>query len=407
MRSTLAGVMFAAIAMMLASGAQASTLTPLYGFCQQKNCTDGRNPFFPVTLDGSGNIYGVDNNSGADAQVGIVYRLAKGSGGVWQEKVLFTFCDSGRTCNKGSNPTGRVAVDPAGDVFGVTMQGNGMSDDDGIAYEVTAHGKLVVIGRFCTTCGNRNGSKPAVGLSWAGAEAGAPWDGVSPLYGTTTGGGTSDGTVFEIIKAKGSKWKLQGIADLGLGVPGGAIAVDMNGDVFYTTVSSKNGTLNELVPNGKSFTNTQLWLFCAAHTSCDEGKSPETLTVDATGNLFGTTALGAKHKMGAVYELAAPSYKKITVVHAFCSLKNCTDGANPAGTMTVDATGNVYGVTAGVIYEVGTDGSYNTLYGFCALANCADGSQPTGVTIDPMGNLFGATILGGPTNSGEVFEFTP
>jgi uncharacterized repeat protein (TIGR03803 family) len=94
------------------------------------------------------------------------------------------------------------------------------------------------------------------------------------------------------------------------------------------------------------------------------------------------------------------------------------DGAYPIGNLTMDATGNLFGVTAaggkschpdpsgcGTIFKVtpnGGDSQETVLYAFCTKRDCRDGHAPhAGVILDPQGNLLGTTWFGGG-NDGDV-----
>ncbi len=64
------------------------------------------------------------------------------------------------------------------------------------------------------------------------------------------------------------------------------------------------------------------------------------MVLDASGNIYGTTANGGAHGQGGgVFELVrqARSYKIVTL-HAFCALSNCADGARPIAPMVIDGS---------------------------------------------------------------------
>lgn len=407
MRPSLSGVALAALiaALYTAPMAHASTLTPIYSFCAVGDCADGRNPAFPLTMDGSGNLYGVtDASSGASNSPGVLFELTN-KRGKWKEKVLHQFCGNA-DCSHGAIPTGRVAVDPNGNLLGTTLFGNGLSSNDGVLYEMTAKGQYSVLAKFCDPC-SANGSHPTTGLTWRGAQTGAPWDGTAQPVGTTDGGGANGGgTAYAVGKDNHGNYIILTFVSFGTSETAGQI-IDGNPDEFYTSVSHQHGSIFK--------DGAPIWQFCASGTKCKEGSQPGMLTVNVTGDLFGVTQFGGKKGDGTVFELAGPKYKKIAVVHNVCTARNCADGTGDVGPMVVDATGNVWGAMSaggangkGVIFKIGTDGSYATTYSFCALANCADGATPQGgLTIDPAGNLYGTTSAGGSLGQGEVFEFTP
>jgi uncharacterized repeat protein (TIGR03803 family) len=112
-----------------------------------------------------------------------------------------------------------------------------------------------------------------------------------------------------------------------------------------------------------------------------------------------------------------------SVLHFFCSLSGCADGADPAASLIVDAEGDsIYGTTSdrgagngGVVFTMyrlpppfEASYRYRVLYPLCAQSGCADGKYPYGGLIsDAAGNLYGTTINGGASDAGVVFELAP
>jgi len=161
---------------------------------------------------------------------------------------------------------------------------------------------------------------------------------------------------------------------------------------------------------------------------------------DKAGNLYGATSHGGSScpspGCGTVFQLAPPKQKggswTETVLYGFSG----NDGSWPAGGLIVDASGNLYGTTAyggsgvcillggnvgcGVVYELspplqkGGQWSYSILYNF---KGGSDGQYPTGdLVFDSKGNLYGATIYGGGYGTcnapyylycGTVFKLSP
>jgi len=137
------------------------------------------------------------------------------------------------------------------------------------------------------------------------------------------------------------------------------------------------------------------------------------LIFDSSGNLYGTTG-------GTVFELspdhAAATGWTLSVLHWF-TLK---EGQGIFAGVTLDTTGNLYGTAvAGGAYDVGTvfelspDSSgwtEDTLYNFCSQGGyCADGEDPfPGVVVDRKGVLYGLTRDGGYNGVGGVaFDLIP
>jgi len=168
---------------------------------------------------------------------------------------------------------------------------------------------------------------------------------------------------------------------------------------------------------------------------CLDGQYPlASLIFDQSGNLYGTTSYGGagcEQQCGTVFELSPPVSQggawTETVLYSFCAGANtkCQDGAEPAGQLTFDAHGNLYGTTVlggpnymGTVFELSPSAggwTHSTLYNFCANEQgdriCPDGDQPeAGVTFDNSGNLYGTTMSGGARNSqgaGTVYELSP
>ncbi len=162
-----------------------------------------------------------------------------------------------------------------------------------------------------------------------------------------------------------------------------------------------------------------------------DGDTPQSLTSDQTGNLYGTTAFGGtnsdadcnSHGCGTVFKLSpnGDGTWTQTVLYDFCAAgPHCQDGYNPTSGLVLDAAGNLYGTTlsggpygGGVAYELSppTQGGawgMNLMYFFCAASLCADGEDPSGaVAIDAAGNFYGTTASGGNNYNGLVFELSP
>ena len=112
--------------------------------------------------------------------------------------------------------------------------------------------------------------------------------------------------------------------------------------------------------------------------------------------------------IGAVPTTQAQTY---TVLHFFTGQG---DGAHPSTGLTIDAAGNLYGTTSiggpglyGTVFRLKHSGSgwtLNTLYGF---GDGRDGGQPEGrVVLAKDGTLYGTTVQGG-SEYGVVFHLTP
>jgi uncharacterized repeat protein (TIGR03803 family) len=357
-------------ALVLPGGASAYTLTTLHSFCSQDNefCTGGFDPASGLLRDQSGNLYGTTELGGKDGG-GIVFELVPG-GNKYTEYILKAFCE-GEACPLGAYPEGDLIMDVDGNLYGTTYGGG--KYDAGAVFKLSHHEGHVtytVIHSFCAKSHCTDASLPETGLAYAGQASGALWDESSPLFGTTSLGGANN-----------------------------------------------EGAAYELAPNGGA------WAFQVLHSFNPGTRSagPGPLLVDSSGNLLGVTASGAAYGGGALYRLAAGTWKE-TTLHNFCAEANCADGSAGAGRLLMDAAGNLFGTTeaggsgancatqggCGVVFERPPGGPYAVIYNFCSLAGCADGSVPAdGVIMDAGGSFYGTTTAGGGAgNGGTVFKLT-
>ena len=203
-----------------------------------------------------------------------------------------------------------------------------------------------------------NGSTPYAGLTL---------DGSGNLFGTTQFGGTSNkGTVFKIAVGTG-------------GVVGGG---------ELTTLATFNST---------------------------NGANPIAgLTLDSSGNLFGTTQQGGTSGQGTVFKIAAGTGGVVGggALTTLATFNGVGNGANPYANLTLDGNGNLFGTTDG-----GGASNKGTVFKFSSATNTLttlatftgpNGVNPDGrLTLDSNGNLFGTTSAGGASGSGTVFKLTP
>ena len=156
-------------------------------------------------------------------------------------------------------------------------------------------------------------------------------------------------------------------------------------------------------------TQTVLYSFCSV-SNCTDGANPAAgLIQDASGNFYGTTDRGGANDAGTLFALDTAGNQ--TVLYNFCSVSNCGDGATPAAGLIQDAAGNFYGTTefggtsgGGTVFKLDTSGNETVLYSFCSVANCADGANPAaGLVQDAAGDLYGTTEFGGANDSNNCY----
>jgi uncharacterized repeat protein (TIGR03803 family) len=158
-----------------------------------------------------------------------------------------------------------------------------------------------------------------------------------------------------------------------------------------------------------------------AFNGSPDGFSPWAAPIqDSEGNFYGTTWAGGTLGFGTIYEV--DSSGKETTLHNFAGGK---DGSNPWAVLTMDAAGNLYGTTnsgggaycfnnygCGIVFKLshGTQGWKETI--LYAFKGGSDGANPGygALALDTAGNLYGTTIYGGTgycsTGCGTVFKLT-
>lgn len=248
------------------------------------------------------------------------------------------------------------------------------------------------------------------------------FDGTGNLYSATIQGGVyGGGIVFELTPNSDGTWTesvlyaFTGSADGAY--PDAPLIFDANGALYSTVVNGGAhdwGGVFKLTPGSDgSWSESILYAF----TGGKDGGHPVTgLIFDATGNLYGTTYWGAnrscKHGCGVVFKLKPSGDGSWTenVLHTFTG----KDGAYPAGWLISDAVGNLYGATDigglngdGVVFKItpAQPGSWKVLHQFAGEGRAAWGG--CGLTFDGAGNLYGTRIVGGAYHHGVVFRLAP
>ncbi len=192
--------------------------------------------------------------------------------------------------------------------------------------------------------------------------------------------------------------------------PKGNLVADSSGNLYGTAIMCGGDTaaifkLTRPVPPSKVWAETLL-------DRSLEGDPESGVIFDVAGNLYGT-AQGGANGFGFVFELSPPATQgdewTETILYNFQG--GLTDGANPAGGLALDGTGNLYGVTTlggsgtqeydfctsgcGIAYRLtppaapGGAWTETVLHSFTAKKGAI---FPVGAPVfDGKGNLYGAT----------------
>jgi uncharacterized repeat protein (TIGR03803 family) len=269
-----------------------------------------------------------------------------------KEAILYSFTGG----NDGNRPSGDLLFDQSGNIYGTT--GRGGATSNGVVFELTPSGTGFTENVLYTFTGGNDGGTPLSGVIS---------DATGNLYGTAnTGGAFGFGTVFELTGSGPSRteqtlYSFQNGSD-GANPVGGLI-FDALGNLYGTTSSGgagTGGTVFKLTPSGGSFTFTLLASF--TNSTLNTGTGPQAnLTMDAAGNIYGTTSRDGAFSQGSVFKLT-PSGGGYTLTSLHDFTGGTTDGGVPLSTLIFDAAGNLYGTTlngggivgneAGVVFEI-------------------------------------------------------
>ena len=113
----------------LSPGTSGWTRKTLFNFSYANSALDGFFPSGGLAVDASGNLYGTTRQGGANG-LGTVFEVIPVGLGSYQEKVLWSFNGT-----DGSHPTGSPILDDAGNLYGTTSGGG--STGNGVVFEVT------------------------------------------------------------------------------------------------------------------------------------------------------------------------------------------------------------------------------------------------------------------------------
>ncbi len=375
----------------------------------------GGNPESSLLQDSAGRLYGTtydggDVNCGFSSGCGVVFELAPKAGGTWNYRQLYVF----KNPTDGLSPRGNLLFDPAGSLYGITEAGGGAPLYPGTVYKLTPAGSGAWTKSTIHVFGSSgDGTDPRDGLTM---------DAAGNLYGTTyRGGAYGAGTVYELMTNSDGSWTEKVLYSFGAQKRDGAspwagVTLDTTGNLFGTTElggTANLGTVFELSPDASGGW-VESTIYSLKNLGWQYPISP--VLLDSAGHLYVTTT-GGPYSTGNIFELAQRSDGSwgAKLLYAFGGYP--TDGGDPQGPLVFDKAGNLYGAT----YAGGSSGTnHGTVYKLIPHSNGTwsetviysftdtDGMEPAGgVTFGKRGVLYGTTQYGGSANLGTVFEITP
>jgi uncharacterized repeat protein (TIGR03803 family) len=374
--------------------------------------TDPKLPYAGLIFDKAGNLYGTTEFGGAFNQ-GTVFEIIPNQNGSWTETVLYNFTGGA----DGAQPAAGLLFDAAGNLYGTANFGGSANCTlgCGTVFKLTPASGGWTQTVLYTFTGGTDGGEPYARLLF---------DATGNLYGTTLLGGnigsacsSGCGTVFKLTPGSNS-WTESVLYAFAGGTDGAfpydGLVFDKAGNLYGSTYAGGAlgyGTIFKLAPASGGWKETILRAFNGGW----DGKYPYgDLILDAAGNLYGTAYQGGSG-YGIVFELQpyAKGWKE-RVVHGFGNAPS----ANPVAGLVMDSTGNLYGTTLLGATETPCGGGCGTLFKLTPATGGAwtykvihvfghgtDGFHPSGdLILDQSGNLFGTTQAGGAQGSGLVFE---
>lgn len=390
--------------------AEAQTFSVLYNFLGPS--LDGNNPQSGVVFDQQGNLYGTTTyggDGGCQFGCGTVYQLTPQGNGQWREHVIQRFQGT-----NGSAPYAPVTLDSSGNVYGVTSACT-LDQCNGTAFELMPGANGTWTESTLYSFENpQAGSTPLGGLLLNdgvlyGTSSTAGGYGFGNVF-SLSGAGLSTFTVLHDFNALAT-------VD-GNGPPTYETLVsDAAGNLYGTTKPANDhatATVFELTqdPQSGKWIDIVLYRFSG---SIYRGTVPTGLSIDGSGNLYGAAYSGGPNGNGVVYELS-PDGRGNWSFQLLYAFMNSPDGVNPFSTPVFDAAGNLYGTTAnggtsneGTVYKLSPNGdgtwSETILHNFSDIQTGAN-PQTQKLTLDASGNIYG-TVGGGTHRAGLVYEITP
>jgi uncharacterized repeat protein (TIGR03803 family) len=384
---------------------QAQTFTVLHNFT---GGGDGGNPYAGLTVDRAGNLYGTTVGGGNRDNDGVVFKMTH-TGAIWTLTPLYTFTGG----NDGGSPFAGVVFGPNGSLYGTTYYGGAHGDGTAFNLRPPVHACSNVLCSWTETVlhsfqGGTDGANPNLGS--------VIFDQAGNIYGTTAyGDPAGDGTVYQLTPS-GSGWTetvIYAFSGSDGQWPLSGLTLDAAGDLYGTTYQggtypcngSGCGTVFELTYSvGSGWAESFLYSFANGADGLDPYPG---LIFDASGNLYGATTGSS----GTVFKLT-PSGGTWTYSLVY-SLSDGGGWCGPRGNLVMDGAGNLYGTTYcdvpnGTVFKLTPSDNgtwiYTLLHGFTG----PDGEYPqAGVTLDANGNLYGTTSVGGQYGYGTVWEITP
>jgi uncharacterized repeat protein (TIGR03803 family) len=370
---------------------QAANVVPLSTLSASGIDSGPTAPRGDLLLANDGNIYFISSTGGAGglgavARVGADDKLA----------LVFALDDT----DKGYSSYARLIQGTDGNLYGTTYLGG--TNGAGTVFRVTLAGAYTPLYSF-------GKEKTEAKLPYSGLVQAA--DGF--LYGTTLRGGAQDkGTVYRLA-TDGTGFSVLYEFDGSNGEnPEGSLAVGPDGALYGTTLqggADNRGVIYKITTSG---TFTRLFSFPALSTFNAAGLATNTSGANPRAGLtlsgdafYGTAYQGGSTGYGTLFRVTPAG--ALTVVHSFAGPS--FGGGFPLSGVSVDASGNFYGTTErggylnrGAAYRVDPAGVFTLLHGF--TGSLVEGAQPYAGLLLARGSIYAATFSDSLAGSGAIVK---
>jgi uncharacterized repeat protein (TIGR03803 family) len=344
------------------------TLTALYTFCSQANCSDGTVPYAGLVLGTDGNFYGSSITGGADCQgcrgYGTVFKIT--ASGVLTTLHHFSLRD-------GAYPYAPLVQGTDGNFYGTTEAGG--TNSGGTVFRITAAGNLTTLHNFDLI----DGIQPQAAALLQGSDG--------KFYGTAYNGGTNGlGTIFNVTTSGDVTTLYNFCSETNCAdgaSPESGLVLGNDGNFYGTTEfggTNAYGTVFQFTPGGKLTT---------LHTfdSIDGGYLHAGLVQAADGTFYGTTPSLGANTFGTAF--AITSAGAFTTLYNFCAQSGCSDGSSPLAQLLLGANGDLYGETQG-----GGNDNSGTIFRLEVGLGPAVSTLPTSGNVGSSVRILGTNLSG-------------